>query len=187
MKMHMRQRLIFLALSLSQWVGGRKLTKARSSAPPGMPLELAQLVDFHSNFWRTTTAPAELSRMLSSSHADVIAARDVANHSALNMAAYNANLQGVQALVAAGADVSNPDKNLHRPLHHAVLGMTPSAEVVSALLAAGADASAKDRFGKSPLAIAAKAAKLKHVARLLAAAARVKNPSQPHTMGSHEL
>jgi ankyrin repeat protein len=40
---------------------------------------------------------------------DVAAARDNAQHSPLNMAAFHGNPEAVELLLAAGADASNPD------------------------------------------------------------------------------
>ena len=77
------------------------------------------------------------------------------------MAAFALNSAGVRALIAAGADVQNPDINKHRPLHHAVLSRPYSKDndaaqlaTIKALLAGGALANAKDKFGKSALDIA---------------------------------
>ena len=72
-------------------------------------------------FWDSPSAVTDLQALLASSKAEVLAARDKATHSAMNIAAYHLNVEGVKALIAAGADVSNPDKNGHRPLRHKVL------------------------------------------------------------------
>ena len=61
-------------------------------------------------FWDSPSAVTDLQALLASSKAEVLAARDKATHSAMNIAAYHLNVEGVKALIAAGADVSNPDK-----------------------------------------------------------------------------
>ena len=113
-------------------------------------------------FWERSNATTVLDNLLQSARASVLAARDQGRHSALNMAAFALNADGVRALIAAGADVQNPDTNKHRPLHHAVLSPYKDKAVeqlatVKALLASGALADAKDKFGKSALDIAASA------------------------------
>ena len=112
---------------------------------------LARLADFHHEFWDTSNAITELKAYIDREHDAVLAVRDKDNHSALNIAAYKGNIDGVRALIAAGADVNNADVNFHRPLHHAVLSSSPRADVVKALLAAGARRTEKDRFGKTAL------------------------------------
>ena len=127
------------------------------------------LAQFSSDFWMRPNATAELAELLAGPSRDaVLSARDRSKHSALNMAAFRGHLDGVLALIAAGADVHNPDLNLHRPLHHSVLGPTPHAEIVRALLAAGATLqTAKD--GKTPLQIA-QAKKLTEILPIMRAA-----------------
>ena len=75
--------------------------------------------------------------MLSHSKEAVLAARDKAKHSALNIAAWHGNVEGVKLLIAAGADANNADVNGHRPLHHALHAQQPKPEIVQALLDAG--------------------------------------------------
>lgn len=116
--------------------------------------QASRLRSFHSTFWYSTNAVDELRGMLAAQRAAVLAARDVANHSALNIAAFHGSAEGVRMLCGAGAAASNPDVNRHTPLHHAVLGKTrpeTRAAAVSALLAAGADPHARDVSGKTPL------------------------------------
>ena len=122
--------------------GGRRLT------PPVKGV--ARVAAFSDKFWEAPDAISQLSQWNMS---DVLAARDKARHSAMNIAAYKGNLAGVKALLAAGGDPSNPDVNLHRPLHHAALGLCaacPNVEIVRVLLAAGASANVKDKNGKTP-------------------------------------
>ena len=100
----------------------------------------------NSNFWRSEeTAVSKLKVMLENSRQDVLAIRDKAKHSALNVAAWQGNVEGVKLLIAAGADVNNADVNGHRPLHHAVRAKKPKLQIVQALLAAGAMPSARAR------------------------------------------
>lgn len=142
-----------------------------SAAPT--PKSVAQLAQFCMRtpktpknvkcFWERADATTALESLLISSRASVLAARDQGRHSALNMAAFALNADGVRALIAAGADVQNPDNNKHRPLHHAVLSpyfkdkAVEQLSIVKALLAGGALANAKDKFGKSALDIATSA------------------------------
>jgi len=98
-------------------------------------------------FWSSKeTAITKLKGMLSHSKEAVLAARDKAKHSALNIAAWHGNVEGVKLLIAAGADANNADVNGHRPLHHALHAQQPKPEIVQALLDAGASpgAMAKD-------------------------------------------
>lgn len=114
-------------------------------------------------FWDSPSAVADLQALLVSSKAKVLAARDKTKHSAMNIAAFHLNVEGVKALIAAGADASNPDKNGHRPLHHTVLSKQArignrdqkaiardQKAIVEALIAAHADPGAKDVSGKTP-------------------------------------
>ena len=107
-------------------------------------------------FWDRPAAITELEHLLASSKAEVLAVRDQANHSALNIAAFHLNAAGVRALITAGADVNNADINGHRPLHHSALspqgGTHPSEQllVVEALLAAGASPEATDKQRRTP-------------------------------------
>ena len=113
-------------------------------------------------FWAQPNALEELTRLLNTSPADVLAARDSKHHSALNTAAYNLHVEGVRALISAGADIHNVDKNNHQPLHHAVLSPLAAAhgnaqlQVIRILLAAGANVSAVDKTVRqaTPLEIA---------------------------------
>ena len=110
-------------------------------------------------FWDRPTAVSELNELLSTSKPAVLAVRDKAKHSALNIAAFHLNVAGVQALIAAGADVNNPDINNHRPLHHTALSPHGKARsddqlaIVRALIAAGAKADAKDKQNQAPYQI----------------------------------
>lgn len=112
---------------------------------------VACLAEFSSPFWDAPNATSKLATHLMDDREAVLGARDRSSHSALNMAAFRSNVGGVKALIAAGADVDNPDRNLHRPLHHSVLGPMPKAEVVRALLAAGATRNATAKDGKTAL------------------------------------
>jgi len=86
---------------------------------------------------------------------DVVAARDNAQHSPLNMAAFHGNPEAVELLLAAGADASNPDTSGHTPLHHAVISATNSpdtaARIIDALVKAGAKTEAQDGKGCTPM------------------------------------
>lgn len=126
----------------------------------GLPkYPFAELVEFSSSFWTTPDAVPLLTKMLAQSRAGVIQARDKSGHSALNMAAFHGSVDGVKALIAAGADVNNPDINRHTPMHHAVLsrrlpaGESSHVAIIRALLAANATLStAKD--GTTALSLA---------------------------------
>ena len=144
----------YLVLSILAVVATQVLGRARA-----VPTGVEKLCAFCSRppcFWESPSAVADLQAMLASSKAEVLAARDKAKHSAMNIAAYHLNVEGVKALIAAGADASNPDKNGHRPLHHTVLskqgGARPGDQkaIVEALIAARADPGAKDVSGKTP-------------------------------------
>ena len=71
------------------------------------------------------------------------------------MAAYWGNPDAARALLAAGANPSNPDVNGHTPLHHAVLSRTNTPEQAEALIASlakgGGDLEATDTRGCTPL------------------------------------
>ena len=143
--------LSFLALVATQALGRSKVR----SAPTGIE-KLCAFCSRPPCFWDSPSAVTDLQALLASSKAEVLAARDKATHSAMNIAAYHLNVEGVKALIAAGADVSNPDKNGHRPLHHTVLskqgGARPGDQkaIVEALITARADPGAKDVSGKTP-------------------------------------
>ena len=140
-----------LALVVPQALGRSKVR----AAPTGIE-KLCAFCARPPCFWDSPSAVADLEAMLVSSKAEVLAARDKAKHSAMNIAAFHLNVEGVKALIAAGADASNPDKNGHRPLHHTVLseqGVTRPGDqkaIVEALIAAHADPGAKDVSGKTP-------------------------------------
>lgn len=144
----------YLVLSILAVVATQVLGRARA-APTGVE-KLCAFCSRPPCFWESPGAVADLHAMLASSKAEVLAARDKAKHSAMNIAAYHLNVEGVKALIAAGADASNPDKNGHRPLHHTVLskqgGARPGDQkaIVEALIAASADPGAKDVSGKTP-------------------------------------
>jgi hypothetical protein len=143
-----------LLLSILAVVATQVLGRARA-APTGVE-KLCAFCSRPPCFWDSPGAVVDLQAMLASSKAEVLAARDKAKHSAMNIAAYHLNVEGVKALIAAGADASNPDKNGHRPLHHTVLakqgGARPGNQraIVEALIAARADPGAKDVSGKTP-------------------------------------
>ena len=134
--------LLTLLLVLAQPATAAKKRTKKSTATG-----IARLADFHHEFWTTPTALAELKEYLERSRDQVLAVRDKVNHSALNIAAFKGNIDGVKALIAAGVDVNNPDANNHRPLHHAVLSPEPRPEIVQALLAAGARSGEQDKSG----------------------------------------
>ena len=143
--------LTILALVVTQALGRSKVR----AAPTGVD-KLCAFCARPPCFWDSPSAVADLEALLASSKAEVLAARDKAKHSAMNIAAFHLNVAGVKALIAAGADASNPDKNGHRPLHHTVLskqgGKRPGDQkaIVEALIAAHADPGAKDVSGKTP-------------------------------------
>ena len=148
--------------------------RSRGNMKPCQDASPACLATFDSGFWMKENATAELAEALASwRRADVLAARDRSNHSALNMAAYRSHLDGVRALIAAGADVNNPDLNKHRPLHHSVLSLKPSPEIVRTLLEAGASVRA-DKKGSTPLDYAQKKG-LTQIVALLQSSVDVKN------------
>jgi ankyrin repeat protein len=143
--------LTILALVATEALGRSKVRAA--------PTRVDKLCAFCTRppcFWDSPSAVAELQALLVSSKAEVLAARDRAKHSAMNIAAFHLNVEGVKALIAAGADASNPDKNGHRPLHHTVIskqgGARPGDQkaIVEALMTARADSGAKDVSGKTP-------------------------------------
>ena len=144
-------RFAILALVATQALGGFKVR----AAPTGIE-KLCAFCNRPPCFWDSPSAVTDLQALLASSKAEVLAARDKATHSAMNIAAYHLNVEGVKALIAAGADVSNPDKNGHRPLHHTVLSKQGRARpgdqkaIVEALITARADPGAKDVSGKTP-------------------------------------
>ena len=148
-------RLLLAGLPLTT-LGGKRLLGSTKRLPN---YPFAELVEFSSTFWTTPDAMPRLTKMLAVSRAGVTAARDKGLHSALNMAAFYGNVDGVKALIAAGADVNNPDVNGHTPMHHALLSRSlPASETVQAaiirsLLAANATVStAKD--GTTALSLA---------------------------------
>ena len=143
--------LTILALVATQALGRSKVR----AAPTGIE-KLCAFCARPPCFWDSPSAVADLEALLASSKAEVLAARDKAKHSAMNIAAFHLNVAGVKALIAAGADASNPDKNGHRPLHHTVLSKQGRARpgdqkaIVEALITARADPGAKDVSGKTP-------------------------------------
>ena len=147
-------RFALLALVATQALGGFKVR----AAPTGIE-KLCAFCNRAPCFWDSPSAVTDLQALLAASKAEVLAARDKATHSAMNIAAYHLNVEGVKALIAAGADASNPDKNGHRPLHHTVLSKQAGARpgdqkaIVEALIAAGVDPGAKDVSGKTPAVI----------------------------------
>ena len=146
-------------LSIIALVATQALGRSKARAAPTGIERLCSFCARPPCFWDQPGAVTELQALLVSSKAEVLAARDKAKHSAMNFAAFHLNVEGVKALIAAGADASNPDKNGHRPLHHTVLskqaGTRPDDQkaIVEALIAAGADPGAKDVSGKTPAVI----------------------------------
>ena len=149
----------FVLCSIITLVATQALGRSKARAAPTGIERLCSFCARPPCFWDQPGAVAELQALLVSSKAEVLAARDKAKHSAMNFAAFHLNVEGVKALIAAGADVSNPDKNGHRPLHHTVLSKQAGARpgdqkaIVEALIAAGADPGAKDVSGKTPAVI----------------------------------
>ena len=78
-------------------------------------------------------------------------ARDEHGGTPLHLVALVGTLEMIQALLAAGADVTARDENGITSLHYA---STP--EVIQALLAAGAYVMAMDEYGGTPLHAAAR-------------------------------
>jgi ankyrin repeat protein len=70
---------------------------------------------------------------------------------ALRYAALEGDLERIQEMIAAGADVNLADQAGFTPLHFAAQGQ--HAATAQALLAAGADVDARDSFGKTPLSV----------------------------------
>lgn len=70
----------------------------------------------------------------------------------LNWAAWNNNVEMIEVLLDAGADISKPNRTGFTPLHHAIEnGSTEAAEL---LVERGADLSAVNRFNLTPLQFA---------------------------------
>ena len=143
--------LSFLALVATQALGRSKVR----SAPTGIE-KLCAFCSRPPCFWDSPSAVTDLQALLASSKAEVLAARDKATHSAMNIAAYHLNVEGVKALIAAGADVSNPDKKrTPTAAPQGALktgGARPGDQkaIVEALITARADPGAKDVSGKTP-------------------------------------
>jgi ankyrin repeat protein len=107
----------------------------------------------------------------------------------------NRQVQTIQCLLVAGADINAPDKNGATPLHRAV--RTRCAAAVKCLLERGADATLKNKPGSTPFhlavqntgrggsgAVSARAAQRKIIQQLLAAGL---NPLLKDTNGKSVL
>ena len=95
----------------------------------------------------------------------------------LHLAATNARLESVHALLAAGAQVDQTDCLGYSPLHEAArVGCQPA---VSALLRAGADVHLQSGPGETALHLAAGTGSLESVQALLAAGAEPDQAYQP--------
>lgn len=86
-------------------------------------------------------------------------------------AAYEGKTEKVQELIAAGADVNQPDYRKCTAVYMAALG--GHTEIVRMLLAAGANVNVIDQFGNMPLSSAASFGHIEIVNLLLAAGADV--------------
>jgi ankyrin repeat protein len=75
----------------------------------------------------------------------------------------------VQALIAAGADIAAPDRNLSAPIFYAAGARTPDS--IPVLLAAGADVNVRNAIGNTPLFAAGSARYPDNIDMLLAAGA----------------
>lgn len=85
----------------------------------------------------------------------------------LNWAAWNNNVEMIEVLLDAGADVSKPNRTGFTPLHHAIEnGSTEAAEL---LVERGADLSAVNRFDLTPLQFAREAGRAE-IERIILAA-----------------
>ncbi len=76
-------------------------------------------------------------------------AKDTCNMSALSWACRNGNLEVVQVLIEAGADVESVSYGGFRPLHHASNFQRDA--IVAHLVECGADVSATDEAGNTAL------------------------------------
>ena len=90
-------RFAILALVATQALGGFKVR----AAPTGIE-KLCAFCNRAPCFWDSPSAVTDLQALLAASKAEVLAARDKATHSAMNIAAYHLNVEGVKALIAAG-------------------------------------------------------------------------------------
>jgi len=96
---------------------------------------------------------AEITRIIKANPA-LRDARTGLGSTPLHLAATNADVTAVKALLAAGADVNAKDMDGNTPLHMAAY--TNRIEVAKVLLEAGADVNAESSGGRTPIAMARK-------------------------------
>lgn len=112
-------------------------------------------------------------------------AADSTGSTPLTRAATQGNMQIVQALVEAGADVNQPDRATYQATALMVATTNNSVDIAQYLIANGADVDAVDAFGDSALNWAAYYGWVGYVRVLLEVGANAHQPSQhsENTMG----